>query len=109
MELINKEETALFHTVSKMDKGGVPGLLFDFLTHNILSLLSRERENKYSIELVTFQRLPSASVTHIQITVGISCVKCRVSKLCLESRIWAPPAALVVIVTLSGILCSSVL
>lgn len=43
VELINKEETALFHTVSKMDRqrqARTSNSLFDFSTHNNLSLLS---------------------------------------------------------------------
>lgn len=42
VELINKEETVLFHTVSSVDKGRVwqGSVLLNFSTPTILSLLS---------------------------------------------------------------------
>lgn len=100
VELISKEETALFHTVSKTGRGrqGPTGsLLFVFSTCNIFSSLSMSGHNKYSVEPITFQYLPRAVITHFWKVVGTSCSQCWGFKLSFDSRVWVPPPALYVV------------
>lgn len=86
VELINKEETALFHTVSQVDTGG-PHRLCAFSMRETLSLPALSRGNKYSVEQTPFQYLLGAAVAHPRRVVVVSWSQCQLPVLSVDSRI----------------------
>lgn len=97
VELINKEETVLFHTVSKGHAGSV---LSDFSAHALLPWRSAPWENKYSIEpkLPVLAQCCRSDFTSKRVATSLRSL----SEWRLASRIRAPAPASFVMERVAG-------